>query len=306
MQRLRVLELFCGIGGCAAALNGTAEIVAAIDINRKSLTVYRENFSHPIEVRAIESLRSRTLSDWNADLWWLSPPCQPYTIRGRRRDIHDPRAASLLALLEKIPQIKPRHLALENVPGFYRSAAHARLRETLERCGYSVKEILLCPTQLGIPNRRRRYYCVASRDRLHDWPELLQPRSPLRWNDVLESLDSSDLDVSNEVITAYNGAVHVVAADDPQAISCCFTSSYGRSVAASGSYLRIQQRHRRFSPAEILRLLGFPSDYRFPATFTPLDSWPLLGNSLSIPAVRYALSCIPGLALQNFSFRESM
>ena len=47
MKRLRVLELYCGIGGCAAALGDGAEIVAAVDVNRVALGVYRHNFSHP-------------------------------------------------------------------------------------------------------------------------------------------------------------------------------------------------------------------------------------------------------------------
>jgi tRNA G37 N-methylase Trm5 len=29
----RVLELFCGIGGCAAAVDGRARVVAAVDVN---------------------------------------------------------------------------------------------------------------------------------------------------------------------------------------------------------------------------------------------------------------------------------
>ena len=56
-NRLRVLELFCGIGGCAAALGDRAQIVAAVDINQVALSVYRQNFSSPpVHVRTIESL----------------------------------------------------------------------------------------------------------------------------------------------------------------------------------------------------------------------------------------------------------
>ena len=299
MTRLRVLELFCGIGGCAAALDGAGEIVAAVDINRKALAAYGENFPHSVHVRAIESIAAKTFSSWTADLWWMSPPCQPYTVRGQRRDTSDPRAASFLTLLDAIPQIKPRFLALENVPGFYGSDAHARLHATLERCGYVSKEIMLCPTQLGIPNRRRRYYCVASLESLNEWPDLAQTQSPVRWIDILDADAGKDLQVSSDRIAAYYGAVHIVDTDDPHAISCCFTSSYGRSITACGSYLKTQLGHRRFSPAEILRLLRFPDAFRLPKSFTPLDAWPLVGNSLSIPAVRYVLSCIPELRIAN-------
>ena len=163
-NRLRVLELFCGIGGCAAALGERAEIVAAVDINQVALSVYRHNFSHPVQVRAIESLPVQVCRECEADLWWMSPPCQPYTFRGRQLDVHDPRAESLLTVIERIAEIRPRYVALENVPGFCGSSAHQRLRATLDAHGYDVQEQILCPTQLGVPNRRRRFYLVAGRN----------------------------------------------------------------------------------------------------------------------------------------------
>ena len=74
LNRLRVLELFCGIGGCAAALGERAEIVAAVDINQVALSVYRQNYRHPVQVCEIESLPADLCRAWAADLWWLSPP----------------------------------------------------------------------------------------------------------------------------------------------------------------------------------------------------------------------------------------
>jgi site-specific DNA-cytosine methylase len=170
-ERLKVLELFCGIGGCAAALGERAQVVAAVDVSRKALAAYCRNFNHAALARTLESISAGHWRAWQADLWWLSPPCQPYTHRGHRQDLDDPRAASLLAVLDRLPEVRPRYLALENVPGFAGSRAHARLRDVLEQCGYRVQETTLCPTELGIPNRRRRFYLVASRERLVDWPE---------------------------------------------------------------------------------------------------------------------------------------
>ncbi len=86
---LKVVELFCGIGGCAAAVGRHAEIVAAVDINTSALDVYRHNYTNPTITRSIESMRADQLSDVAADLWWLSPPCQPYTRQGRCCDFLD-------------------------------------------------------------------------------------------------------------------------------------------------------------------------------------------------------------------------
>lgn len=296
MNRLRVVELFCGIGGCAAALDGAAEVVAAVDINRQALAIYRDNFPHPIAVRAIESLPADQLATWRADLWWLSPPCQPYTVRGRKRDLNDPRASSLVTIIEAIRAVCPSYIALENVPGFAASRAHELLRTTLDGCGYGVQEIVLCPTDLGVPNRRRRFYLLASRADLSAWTPLTCPvQSAFSLSDILEPNAPADLDVPPELIAAYTGAVHVVDANDSQAVTCCFTSGYGKSITCSGSFLKTARGYRRFSPAEIVRLLCFPKHYRL-ATDRPLRRlWPLVGNSLSVAAVRYVLSAVPEL-----------
>ncbi len=294
MSRVRVLELYCGIGGCAAALGKAARPVAAIDVNRVALGVYRHNFSHPVVAALVESVPVDRLRRWDADLWWMSPPCQPFTRRGLERDLDDPRAATLLAALDRLAEVRPAYLAFENVPGFQGSRGHQRLLATLDRAGYgSVLECTLCPTDLGMPNRRRRYYLVASRGSLQTLPE---PRSA--GTELCRYLDSDPdpaLDVEPGLVERYRGALDVVDRDDPAAVTSCFTSAYGRSLVRSGSYLATASGIRRFSPTEILRLLGFPADYLLPADLPLKNAWRLAGNSLSVPVVRSLLSTIPEL-----------
>ncbi|PFH35032.1 hypothetical protein BESB_059190 [Besnoitia besnoiti] len=115
-----------------------------------------------------------------AHVWLLSPPCQPYTRGGKREDSRDPRAKSILHLLACLESLAdpPKMLFVENVRGFEASETHARLREALRNQGYRVEEFLLSPTQLGFPNTRVRYYCLAWRP-----PQATKPsdaRSPTR------------------------------------------------------------------------------------------------------------------------------
>lgn len=302
-HRLRVLELFCGIGGCAAAVGDRVHIVAAVDINSIALAVHRLNFpSPPLHVRTIESLPAAWYRDREADLWWLSPPCQPYTSRGRRRDLHDDRAQGLLAVIDRIAELRPRYVGLENVAGFQGSQSHQRLRATLDAGGYQVRERILCPTQLGIPNRRPRFYLVASSaGSLVDQAGPSQseiPRLAARRFRVRQILDAAPADIlwmPDDFRARFRGAVHVVDADDPLAETHCFTSSYGNSVVRSGSYLATPRGVRRFSPTEILRLLYFPASYRLPDDLTVRKAWQLVGNSLSVAAVRHVLAAIPEL-----------
>ena len=284
---LRVLELYCGIGGCAAALGPGTEVAAAVDINRAALAVYRHNFPHPTEARTLDSIGVADLDRWRADLWWLSPPCQPFTRRGHGRDDADPRSASLLHLIDLLDRAPPPALALENVPGFAGSRTHARLRAVLDRRGYAVRELELCPTELGVPNRRRRFYLLAARERLPQAPPADRERRPL--SSYLDPDPDPELWPDPDLLQRYRHAIDLVDPHDPEAVSACFTSAYGRSPVRSGSYLDTPRGPRRFSAAEILRLLGFPNSYRLPPELPSGNAWRLVGNSLSVDAVRWLL-----------------
>jgi DNA (cytosine-5)-methyltransferase 1 len=286
----RLLELYAGIGGAATAARGLASVVAAVDIDRDALAMYQANFAHRVEVKNLEFVSAAELAGFDADVWWLSPPCQPYTVKGRRRDHEDRRSRSLLALIEHIAEIRPPRLALENVPGFAGSVTHGRLRAALDGAGYDVREFLLCPSELGWPNRRRRFYLVASRVGLPATvpPEPSPPRRTL--NEFLDPAPAPELRLEPGLVERYRQALHRVEAEDPAAVTACFASGYGRQIVRSGSYLiEPDGSWRRFSPREVLRLLGFPKAYRLPIELGALRAYDLVGNSLSIPAVRRVL-----------------
>lgn len=303
--QLRVLELFAGLGGVAAALGqlvaaGRVAITTAVDIHDGALAVYAHNFPHPTRTALIDFLETEWLERQEAHLWWLSPPCQPYTRRGLGRDAADPRARSLLHLLPRIEALRPPWIALENVPGFATSEVHRRLRETLELSGYQVLEQELCNTDFGLPNRRRRFYLLAGLEAPSTAPERpapvhgAEPSPPLAG--FLDPTPEPGLEVDPEVLRRYRHAVDVVEQDDPAAVTATFTAAYGRSPVRSGSYLATTDGVRHFSPTEILRLLGFPASYRLPPDLPRPHAWRLAGNSLALAPVRAVLARIPALA----------
>ncbi|NLC71311.1 MAG: DNA methyltransferase [Desulfuromonadaceae bacterium] len=295
---MKALELFCGIGGFAAAAGTNIRIAGALDQSAVALAVYRWNFpEHPARQADLEKITADELAGYGADLWWLSPPCQPYTVRGRKRDLDDPRARSLGHLLAVFPEIPPDrlpiHLALENVPGFALSQARDRLTSLLLKRGYQIRERHLCPTELGIPSRRPRYYLSASRLPLR--PSFSFEERPLR--PLLDFLDLSlnddpppELLLAPEVLTRFGDGFRILDPDEDTAYTTCFTGGYGKSLMHAGSYLRCRDGVRHFAPHEIARLLGFPVSFRFPEKLSLRKRWKLLGNSLSVCAVREVLN----------------
>ena len=296
-----LLELFSGLGAAGLAWGGP--VAGAIDQSAAANQAYTLNHGlvpHPWNLAAV---REPQLAAFAAPRWWLSPPCQPHTVRGPARDLDDPRASALLQVLPLIARLRPPVVAMENVPGFVPSAARGRLRATLLGAGYTLLERLACPSALGVPMRRLRYYLVAYLDAgtpsRSDFstPVMAAPlRALASYLDGAEGAEGAGGAggvapgyLSEATVRGFGHSAHVVDAANPEAVANCFTSAYGRSPVRAGSYLRDQHGVRRFSPEEGLRLLGFPATFRFPAAMPTSTRWELAGNSLAIPAVRAVL-----------------
>ncbi len=287
---LRIVELFAGIGGLAAAWP-EAKVLAAIDINQLAQRVYQQNFSHRYRVQEIESLSLETLRGYAADCWWMSPPCQPFTRRGRLRDLADPRCRGFTHIVEALEHCRPARLGLENVVGFENSHAHRLLLEQLERLGYQTRSRELCPSQLGWPNRRPRFYLLASQDPVPAWrvlPQLTCSLASLIDPELVpNSTQAAEFMLPLPEQQQYFDAMDRVTVSSP--VTACFAGSYGKTILRAGSYLKCGSGYRRFSPREVARLLGFGDTFRLDG-LSHRSAWKLLGNSLSLPCVRYVLS----------------
>jgi site-specific DNA-cytosine methylase len=299
------LELFCGIGGFAAAVAGSSlRVVGALDHSGLALEVYRRNFpGHEPRQADLEKADPAMLADFAAGFWWLSPPCQPYSVRGRRHDLDDPRARSLVRIMEVLAKMPlaglPRHLALENVTGFAHSRARQQLHALLLARGYEVRERYLCPTELGVPSRRPRYYLVASRDGLGPpRPDVRQPLQPLchYLDPALDDTPPIELLVPPELLARFGAGFRIIEPTAVGAYTTCFTAGYGKSLMHAGSYLKCIGGVRRFATEELLRLLHFPPGFCFPPGMPLRRRWHLLGNSLSVAAVKEILKefSVPG------------
>ena len=295
---MRILEFFCGIGSVAEAAGTAHEIVGAIDINEFALRVYKANFSHPTFQKEITSLSDSALTEFECDLWWMSPPCQPFTRRGLQKDLEDARTQPLLRLIEAIKTVRPANIALENVIGFETSQTFQLLKDTLQQNGYHFDTIKLCSSELGLPNLRPRFFVLASRD---THPKLVAPKPTGATSELTNFLDTTaqakrwqdDLWVDETKLDTYLDAINIVTPSDN--VTRCFTSAYGRSIVRSGSYLKTEQRFRRFSPSEVARILGLPETFVLPDELSTQQLWSLLGNSVSVRAAKYIIDSI-GLA----------
>ncbi|XP_032664820.1 tRNA (cytosine(38)-C(5))-methyltransferase [Odontomachus brunneus] len=267
---MRVLELYSGIGGMHFALCESgiaAKVVAAIDINPVANDVYRHNFPETILMnRNIQSISAQELNKLNVETILMSPPCQPFTRLGLKKDALDNRACSLLHVLSLISELKSlRYILLENVKGFEVSQMRDKLVDCLERCGYAYRELILSPCQFGIPNSRHRYYLLAKRKDLkfcfkqtvleNDLSSELSgllPKSQhsllaeksgkincksgricYTLNNILENVEQSKYSVPSELLRKRAWVLDIRTRESNG--SCCFTKGYGHYAEGTGS-----------------------------------------------------------------------
>ncbi len=169
---------------------------------------------------SIERMPLRQLEEWSADVWVMSPPCQPHTRQHNeknepRKDLEDPRSKSFLKICQWLEgetseddsstknnnrlsdAALPSLIFLENVVGFELSHSFLKWCSALESRGYRVGNFHVSPTQVGIPNDRPRFYSVALLDRLclaGQAPEI----APTTYETILGYLDSSRVECSAE------------------------------------------------------------------------------------------------------------
>ena len=167
MEPLQVIEFYAGIGGWHYAVKKTGldlTVLKAIDINTTANCVYRHNFpTTKLFQRNISGLTAKELDLLSADIFTLSPPCQPFTRQGKKEDSADHRTDSFFHLMQVLVEMKnvPQYLMMENVQGFEVSQTRDHFLAVLKKIGYKVQEFLLSPKQFGIPNSRLRYYLLA-------------------------------------------------------------------------------------------------------------------------------------------------
>lgn len=95
------------------------------------------------------------------------PPCQPFSVAGKQKAIHDPLGILYRDYIRHIASLQPQVVIMENVYGLAQVKAANMVEEIYQsfaEIGYSVTHRELMAADYGTPQRRRRLFFVAARD----------------------------------------------------------------------------------------------------------------------------------------------
>ncbi len=108
--------------------------------------------------------RALRLAGWpdGRPVWTGSPPCQPFSVAGKRLGHDDPRHLAP-HWLELVAACRPQYLFGEQVAAAIRHGWLDDLQDALEREGYATGAAVLPACGVGAPHIRQRLWFVAER-----------------------------------------------------------------------------------------------------------------------------------------------
>lgn len=290
-KSVKAIEFFSGIGSFHEAVkNKNIDVIQAFDQSEAANQVYHSNFGIVPISKNLASIDANQIDE--ADLWWLSPPCTPFSRRGNQLDDQDKRSQAFLNLISIVGQLTPEHIFVENVVGFEESRVYQLLAKELKSNLYNLRTFNLCSTDFGVPMRRPRTFLVASRSYNPVVPGIEEHTDNRKLEEYICNSNSSRLKVPESTLSKYHDVLNIVDPYDPDTVLICFTSGYFRCNKASGSLLAFDDGINYAHPRDITQLLGFTKEFHFPEEMELKKQWKLVGNSVDVRAINYLLSTI--------------
>lgn len=178
MKKLRVLDLFSGIGGFSLGLERTGgfETVAFCEIEDFPRRVLAKHWP---EVPIYDDVRTLTAdilerNGISVDVITGGFPCQDISVAGKQAGIADGTRSGLWSEIVRLTrELRPRYVIVENVanllsgPSSKRGGWFGRVLGDLAECGYDAEWENIPASAVGASHRRERVWLMAYAEKLH-------------------------------------------------------------------------------------------------------------------------------------------
>lgn len=167
----KFIDLCAGAGGLAYGLvQAHFKPILLIDMDIDCCHTLFENkaFNEKIMTSTLEIVaRSNCLQlEDDIDLICGGPPCQPFSIIGKKRGFDDFRSMAIESFLRIVSTVKPKMVLIENVPNLCtmnKGKDFYQLMYNLSSCGYQVCSDILNANCFNVPQDRKRLFIVGCR-----------------------------------------------------------------------------------------------------------------------------------------------
>ena len=168
MKKLKILELFGGIGACSKALERLGidyEIVDYVEIDKYAVKSFNAIHNTNFEPQDITTWDK----DIKVDLIMHGSPCQDFSLAGKQAGVDKDsgtRSILMYVTIRLVDKLKPKYVVWENVKNLL-SKKHIHnfnaYLEIMEQLGYKNYYQVLNAKDYGIPQNRERVFIVSIR-----------------------------------------------------------------------------------------------------------------------------------------------
>lgn len=163
MTKLRVLDMFSGIGGFSLGLEktGSFETVAFVENNEFCQRVLAKHWP---DVPNLDDVTTAVFKEGMADVVVGGFPCQDISLAGARAGLSGERSGLYRKLVRAIRVVRPKYAILENVAALLSDGMGTVLGDVAES-GFDLEWDCVPACALGAPHERDRVYIVAHANR---------------------------------------------------------------------------------------------------------------------------------------------
>lgn len=286
----KTIDLFSGIGGIRLGFerHGCTNVFSS-EWDRYARQMYEANFGEK-PFGDINDIDPSDIPDH--DILLAGFPCQPFSIAGKGLGFEDTRGTLFFNIAEILKTKQPKAFLLENVKRLTTHDSGRTFRiilETLKQLGYTVYFKVLNTLDFGLPQKRERIYIVGFSDNIPFYfPE------PINKYRSLSELLENDQDVEpsyflSDVLKQKRLAALKKAPPTPSIWHENIGGNvsalpYSCALRAGGSYnYLVVNGVRRLTGREMLRLQGFPDDFKINIPYSQVRK--VAGNSVSVPVI---------------------
>jgi DNA (cytosine-5)-methyltransferase 1 len=287
-NKINTVDLFAGCGGLTAGFqNAGFNIVSGYEYWDPAVNCYSLNFSHPIHKIDLTDIKNavEVIRTDKPDLIIGGPPCQDFSHAGKR--VEAERADLTKSFAEIIKTLKPKYFVMENVERILKSQTIINVRSLFKTCGYGLTEIVLNASRCGVPQKRKRFFCIGSILEDDDFL-LLKILSNLREKDTtLRDYfnDSLDFKYYYRHPRNYNRRA-IYSIDEPAAT----IRGVNRPVPLGypghpNDACKLDSSIRALTTTERALIQTFPNEYKWAGTKTNIEQ--MIGNAVPVKLAEF-------------------
>lgn len=317
------IELFAGCGGLSTGfLDAGLNVAAGFELDGRAVDAYNYNHAYRGGLGCVTDLKVASGPELlqRAGIRCASfliggPPCQPFSIAGKRQGKRDVRADLIGHFIRIVDELKPAAFMLENVPNLAAISGGEFLDEVkaeLRALGYSVDHTIVSAADFGVPQNRKRLVVLGLKGRR-------AVRFPSPTHGEVDKPHVSSSDAIGDLPDAgefgehgiYNHEPTVHSADMLARLSTLKPGKRERGSfhdrlhperpsytlrAGSGNFSPLRpvhyKHHRVITVRESARLQGFSDDFRWPDRIPRLQQYRQVGNAVPPPMARAFATCL--------------